>query len=280
MNNIIKKNQIISEYSDYDYSIVNFYRTKLFDIISTFFIKYFIKYTKPDKDIKDIKLFLLNIDSKINEIFSKFKLYIDKKYHINTNDLEIAFDIYIKEYIYSLLHTKIKHEKNDILYSFFKICCKKIAYDIYILYNTTPISTLSMSNLYILKFIKIINDITSHQLNDIIPLNIITSQYLMIEKIQEQKNNSIHNNNNLDNIDNLDYKSKSNNNSNKSESESKSKNESKNESESKSESESKGESESTQNVNEKSITSESDHEKIIHLPVQYRKYSDQKQTIN
>ena len=296
-------NQINSERND----IMNFYRTKLFDIISSFFIKYFTKYAKPGKNNKEIKDFLLTIDSKIDEIFSKFKLYIDKKYHINANDLETAFDIYIKEYMYSLLHIKIKYEKNNILYSFFKICCKKIAHDIYLysylfynnsynLHSSNPTS----SNVYILEFIKIINNITLHQLNDIIPLNIITTQYLMIDKKQQEKEEQEQKQKEKEEQEHKqkeeqkqkekertnsddDIKSKSNNDTSsqyddyKSESESKSESKSENYSYN---SEYSNHSEESDKTADK--TKESEHEKIIHLPIpstQYRKQSDMRKTV-
>jgi len=162
--------------------IVVFYRDKLINIFSSFFIKYFYKYTEENKcnfNSDMFKKYLLSFNKNSNEIkksFSLFENYIDKKYDLDYTTLNTSLYIFIKESINDILLTKIIYTKKDELNDFYDKCCKKIAGDLY-------------ENIYISisEYKKLIQTDIFHMLNELLPINFITEKYNEIQKINDKK---------------------------------------------------------------------------------------------
>ena len=110
-------------------NIIDFYNTKLNDIFSSFFIKYFIKLTDNFNTIKEYQEFLYNINNdnpSLEKGMTFFEIYIDKKYNLSYDDMNTAINIYIKESLAKLLDQKLNYKREkDIIKTLFDKCFKK-----------------------------------------------------------------------------------------------------------------------------------------------------------
>jgi len=116
-------------------NIIDFYNTKLNDIFSSFFIKYFIKLTDNFNTIKEYQEFLYNINNdnpSLEKGMTFFEIYIDKKYNLSYDDMNTAINIYIKESLAKLLDQKLNYKREkDIIKTLFEKCFKNIAQYLY-----------------------------------------------------------------------------------------------------------------------------------------------------
>jgi len=165
--------------------IVVFYKEKIIGIFTSFFIKYFYKHNEmfkyviqketTDKEKYDtFKKFLLGFSKntdEINKSFDMFEVYIKRKYNLDYTTLNTSLYIFIKESMHDMLMTKISYEKKDELENFYNKCCKKIACN---LYESTDDSYL--------EYKKIIQNDVKNLLNELLPIDIITSKYNEIQK--------------------------------------------------------------------------------------------------
>lgn len=157
-------NNIISKIT-----IVNFYKNKLMDIFTSFFVKFFIQI----KNENNILQLLENIQKDIenDKIYDKFSSYLKRKYDLNLQDIELALYIFYKEYLQQLLNTKLNIKKQkDILYTFFIKCCKKNAKELYNFINGGNL--LSSTTIF-----KIVHTNINNMLDDIIPIEIMNYNY-------------------------------------------------------------------------------------------------------
>ena len=158
--------------------IVKFYKHRIADIMSSFFIKFFTK-LKCNDDFKKC-LMETNDEMNLDSAYDKFENYIDLKYSITLNDLELGLNIYMREYTNVLLDKKIiTNKKKDILNVFFKKCCKKIINNILNEYDTQ----------YNLK--QITNKVIEDSLYDIIPINLISENYDFQQQEQKDEFNTV-----------------------------------------------------------------------------------------
>ena len=166
--------------------IVKFYKHRIADIMSSFFIKFFTK-LKCNDDFKKC-LMETNDEMNLDSAYDKFENYIDLKYSITLNDLELGLNIYMREYTNVLLDKKIiTNKKKDVLNVFFKKCCKKIINNILNEYDTQY--NLKQITQYNLK--QITNKVIEDSLYDIIPINLISENYDFQQQEQKDEFNTV-----------------------------------------------------------------------------------------
>jgi len=120
--------------NDLDNDIVSFYNMKINDILTSFFIKLFIKLKESYERIKDFQIYLHNncVTPEIEKALTSFDIYIDKKYSLTLDEFNTAIYIYIKESLQKLLRKKITYEKSSsFIKTLFYKCFKNIACDLY-----------------------------------------------------------------------------------------------------------------------------------------------------
>lgn len=170
-------------------AVVVFYREKINDIFTSFFIKYFNKHKdkfknntntlENDDTLDTFKKFLLSFSKNSDEIyksFTSFEIYIGKKYKLDYSTLNTSLYIYIKESIQEMLNMKIKYDKNDELKHFYYKCCKKIACHLYENYNCNY-----------LDYKRIIQNTVKNTLTELIPIDFITNNYINTQHKTDKK---------------------------------------------------------------------------------------------